>query len=1018
MSRLVVPVTEVERYAPAYLVTFRGLPDLAGRKFPSSDLGYSPRFGERNALVMFACADAAVETDTFGLGAVLYVAGPSIVSGAILTADDLAKRAPKRLAAIGGFAASTPISSRPGAPSFEVLTLSRFFDPCALAGDGLRFAPTAYTGAAFTVGVDLGRFWGLVAEHCATTEGARGWSIFPPGWWKPAVGKGKWHRASPNRPELQLSSRRDGWQLGWARTGIDPTGRPYGKRRPGAFIDVLSLAYALDADRGASFSEHRENLGLAPVEPPLRVPVDDAGAAQVLEAVQALHETALALDHRAAQWFTTSEERAEGRGKLHLARISSPGAVAADIPRRFRVTPPLDKFALDAGEIAAWFETFSGGRCWLDQRFAGLPFPCVLTDVSSAFPAAAVSLAWWDLLTAERIEIEDVTEDLRALRERAAIDPRAALDPAVWRRLGFTIATERLLGEPRHVEIEEAGRPDGRTETVPVFSPERPLHAAWPDSVAGAVLAGGTDGAEVLAACRLVPVGRQPGLRHKLPILPGLVCDVGDDPAVALVRHRRAVKGTDPVLGGELHAVVNSLVSGILSRVDPLPDGGEVAGPWCFVPIASTVQAGARLYLAAFERLVRDRGGCPVYCDTDSWLVVASPDGGDFGLPDGTSVDALSWPEVDEITAAFDGMRPFGPDIPPWKVDRGTRERPLHSVVYGPKRHAEFTLGGEGEPEIVERTDANLGGFYADPPALAGRDSDGLRRWSREALGRQVAFDLDRERGWPEAPWDTGRERPALAVRRLEVRSPEVLKSLPAALGARPGSPYVETIAGTVAGVQLSSDAGAVALDTGAPDPWQLDWLDRASGRPVRLGTSPAEIDRRLVATLDEKALAWALPAKSSSIEAVHVDRLLVQHRGRVSGIIDADIDGLPGDRARFRPVYDPAGDADRRLAFVQKRAKALGKRAFARRTGLPLKVAERAALGQPIADRNVRRALKALRFVDASTPRCPECGRPVLGRRGGSIYCSERHRGRAAKRRRVERLATDPGARIREHSG
>ncbi|MDA8040133.1 MAG: hypothetical protein M0Z69_13475, partial [Actinomycetota bacterium] len=425
-----------------------------------------------------------------------------------------------------------------------------------------------------------------------------------------------------------------------------------------------------------------------------------------------------------------------------------------------------------------------------------------------------------------------------------------------------------------------------------------------------------------------------------------------------------------------------------------------------FVPIAASVQAGARLFLAAFERLVRDRGGSPVYCDTDSWAVLASPEGGSFTLPDGSTERVLSWREVDEVVSAFDALRPFGSDVPFWKAARGTAEHPLHSVVYGPKRHVEFVLGDDDSPEIIERTDAGLGGFFADPPTMPGRADDGLRIWSLEAIRRQVAFGLDPEQGWPEAPWDLGAPRPALAVRRLQVRSPEVASSLPQSLGARPGSYYIEAVAGSVGGVRLRSDAGAVALDTGEKDPWRLDWRDRSTGRPVRLSVDLSDIDGRFAETLDKRAVAWSKAHPQSALDAVHVDPLLVGHRGRVSGVIDADIDGLPGDLARFRPAYDPEGEAERRLAFVQRRAAALGKRAFARRTGLPLKVAERAALGRRISRRNVAKALRALRFVDASTPRCLECERAVVGRRAGSLYCSTRCRDRAAKRRRRERAA------------
>src|ERR1019366_1486656 len=108
------------------------------------------------------------------------------------------------------------------------------------------------------------------------------------------------------------------------------------------FIDVLSLAYALDGDRGASLSEHRENFDLSPVELPVSVALDAAGAAQITQAVLAVHELAVTLDEDAGQWFTTAQDRAGGRGRLDLARTVSPGGIAAQVPLRFGVRAPMD----------------------------------------------------------------------------------------------------------------------------------------------------------------------------------------------------------------------------------------------------------------------------------------------------------------------------------------------------------------------------------------------------------------------------------------------------------------------------------------------------------------------------------------------------------------------------------------------------------------------------------------------------------------------------------------------------
>jgi hypothetical protein len=159
-----------------------------------------------------------------------------------------------------------------------------------------------------------------------------------------------------------------------------------------------------------------------------------------------------------------------------------------------------------------------------------------------------------------------------------------------------------------------------------------------------------------------------------------------------------------------------------------------------------------------------------------------------------------------------------------------------------------------------------------------------------------------------------------------------------------------------------------------------------------------------VLATLDEKAIAWSMAPKHEPIKEVWVVPALFRHVGRVSGVLDADIDGLAGDLRDRRPVYDDGA----RLQAVIDYAQALGKRAFSRRTGLKATVAGRAAEGERISKANVHRALRALRVDDGSPRRCAAepCKRPVF--RVGARYCSVRCRRREEKRRQREKVAAE----------
>ena len=938
--------------------------------------------------------------EEFGLGAYLIVAGRSVLQAGLIVPDDLD---PSALAEVEGWARNHRARTAMGSRRWAVVTVSDVFDPYS----GV-FVKRAYSGAGWCIGADLGRVFGLVADHCSPRTGAHanGWTIWLPGWSK-LHDRGRRMRRSPHRPPLRVEARRVGTRVEFAPSAKDSGKYDRGRQWRGLFEDVLSLSYALDADRGASFAEHRVNFGLPPVDLPVAVTAGADGAAEMAETVTAVHELAVTLDEHASRWFTTSQDRAEGRGRLDLVRSVSPGGIAAQVLSRSGVRTPIETFGLTEDQQRAWAETFHGGWCDANTHLLGIPFRAATVDASSCFPLVANLIGWWELLCAERIQLRDVTAELRRLCEQAVAEPAALLDPKAWRRFGCCLVEVIPDGEVFPVEIEDEHRPDGRLEMVPVLSPDRAMWFSALDVLAAAVMSGKVP--ELIEATAYVPAGRQPGLRRRLPILPRLVVEVDADPAVSLVEHRRKVKADgDLILAAELRVAANCLVFGNPARMDEVwrRDGrqllrDEKPGPLICLPIASSVTAGSHLLLAALDRVVRDRGGIVGYRDTDSSIIPASRIGGDLVLPDGSTIHELSWPEVDEVVGAFGGLSP-APDWPVWKSERGTPEDPLTARVFGPKRHVEMVGHDITDlDDITDLTEAGLGGSYADPSAMRGKGTGDVRSWSLAAVEREVAYAEARRRHpdnaiRPAAAWDVGSPLRFPALRRLMVKTPEMAKLLPASLGVRPGTRYIEASGAIWSG--QSWGRTVVALDPGGDlSGWQeFDWLDKSTGEPVSVTTSGMSHEDVIVESLAERSALWSRPPRSEPITEVVVDPHLIAYPGRVSGVIDADADGLGHLRSR-RTIHQ---DADR-LAAVQTAAGGLGYRAFARRTGLPESVAKRAAKEQPISTRNVGRALKALGMADGSQRPCclDGCNEPVP--RPNANYCSKAHRDQAYRLRR-----------------
>lgn len=386
------------------------------------------------------------------------------------------------------------------------------------------------------------------------------------------------------------------------------------------------------------------------------------------------------------------------QGGIDLPRMASPGGLAAQIPLLMRIRAPLHTLDLSPREYAKWAETFHGGWTSANPLVLGRPLPVVSLDVSSCFPLVAHLIGWWDLLCADTVKEQGVTRLLRGVCQRAIKDSSTVLDPAVWRSLGCTLVEVVPSGEVWPFELEDEHRADGRLEFVRGWSPCRPFQFAWPDVVHAAIESGRLP--RINQATRLVPIGRQEGIRG-IPALPGLVMQEDEDPVLRLVAYRRQMKEEGNVtMARLLHSVVNSLVSGNLSRFDEIRvrrNGewvtSEKPGPWNCMPIASTVTSGSHLLLGIYDRMVTDLGSAVLYRDTDSSMVASLPDGGSVEMSNGNQLELLSWDQVDRIADAFAPLSP-DPDWPLWKVDRGTDRDPLQTLVFGPKRRIEFTKEG------------------------------------------------------------------------------------------------------------------------------------------------------------------------------------------------------------------------------------------------------------------------------------------------------------------------------------
>jgi hypothetical protein len=940
------------------------------------------------------------------MAAFIEFLGPSVIGAGIIVPDDR----PEVADGLRPWCAARSVLTLQGRQPWGMQKLSEFFDPKT----GL-FTKRCYTGAGWALGADIGRTCGLVAmtppagrswPACHLAAWAGGYPLWLPGWAEPGE-KGGLVFADGNRPQLRAKTvGAYGWRM---RFAAPPRGKGWGKRGPdgsafeGRFLDVVPWAYALDGVDSGELGDHLEAFGLGYLDYPGAVPLDATGAERMARVAEAVRALALALDNDTALWLTSGHDRLMGQGRLDLLSLTSPAGLASEAVRRAGVVPPLAKFTnVDHRLHDRAMGAHHGG--WLSDELAGQGlFPGADVDVHSAYPAFASLLGWWRVMTAKQLRRQDVTGQVRALCERAARGNLAALfDRRTWARLGFTICEVVPGGEPWPAEAPDDDHPQGHAALRPMTGTV-PLPFAWPDVVLAALLSGRVP--EIVSATKLVPVGTQPGLRQRWPLYAGAVIGAHEDPAVSIVRVRdRAKAGDDDRLAAQIRVVVNALCYGNTVRRDVVHSGGAVSergGEWFFPPIAATVTAASRLCLGMAERLVNDAGGTVAARDTDGLLLVASPGAGPVTLATGRAVGAISSVDLDAILRRFDQLDPFGTGQPFWKV-KGDREgRPLFGLVLGLKRYVLATLDDNGDlAEIVEATEHALGGSVVDPPTMTGRDSDGRHSWTRAVAAVAVRQAVARSRGqeptMPLWPWEQPGVPPFPCIEREQVvthrRQRELTKR---GLVVRPFG-YVLS-----ANTEWRSDPSPVALDPGGDlaDWASLDWRG-PDGKPVRV-TTTGEPGAVQLDDVGARAWRWLQRRPVGAAREVVVVAELVRRVGKAGDILEAELVGPDDDTSGIRAVYD-RGDPAR---FVHRYARQVGKRAFAAQMeaaglAMPLKTAERVALGRQLRASTVAGILGTLRAPIQGDRRCGLEGCETWVWRRGAQYCHPRHREVAKKRR------------------
>jgi hypothetical protein len=770
------------------------------------------------------------------------------------------------------------------------------------------------------VGFNLGFDLGQLASYWGEARGAYrgGFSI---GLWGEFDSDDAWHdlRFHPRLLMKALDPRRTLFAWGTLNKQDADLVSP----APGQFVDLHTLVFALTD----------ENHSLETACTAFGDPFEKAGVEYGVVDEASLDYARDDVRHTAFLYRSCLAELRRHPGvELDPARLFSPATVGVRYLTAIGVAPPLDRFVADAStatnrelmvgdrlhpKVVGWATGgFFGGRA--EARLIRTPVPVTVVDATSMYPTVNANLRTWDLLTADRLEVGDATEAVRALLASPALRDRV-LDRQTWSEaIGVTLVElDHPAGDilPVRAFYDPAGRDPGIGVNPLTYAGR--LWYLLPDVIASTLLTGSPP--TVVRALRLIGIGRQPDLHRVRLRGTRLIDPYSEDPFAAMVVERQRIKTDQRLSEVErkrldrfLKITANATAYGVLARFDrreltskvaitvwgpdeqPIPWttlNPEDPGPYTFPPIAATITAAARLMLAILEQEVNDAGGTYVFCDTDSMAVVARPQGGTVACPphDGANrVRALDSAAVEAILAKFTNLNPYPSPlgIPVWKVEHDSLDRPLTCYSISAKRYLLYR-----GTELVAAVDDPDGSdeLLADVPDLTG--------WSEHGLGMYLAPEVDRRgrplrdtsgrRTWLGTAWrwviDDALNRfpkapgwagfPALT--RFTVSSPAIanwFRGRDRSLGwrdrMRPGS------FGVLAHPIESEEAGRMPASAYEPRPerWpNLDWYDRHTGHEIRVTTvDPHEEPER-----------FATELASGAVRVRTLGEALARYRGR-----------------------------------------------------------------------------------------------------------------------------------------
>lgn len=461
---------------------------------------------------------------------------------------------------------------------------------------------------------------------------------------------------------------------------------------------------------------------------------------------------------------------------LAPTKAYSPAAIAKAYLKAMGVAKPLERQPnFRRNVLGAAMVAYYGGRA--ECRTRCCPVPVVYVDFLSMYPTVNTLMKLWRYVTAKRITTVDVTDHVRELLARIAVEQ--CFQRALWPHL-LTLVQIEPDGDvlPTRADYSENGQ--WQIGLNPVHC-DQALWYSLADVIASTLLTGRPP--RVRRAIHLGADGQQPDLRAVRLAGEVEIEPTSDDFFATLIEQRRHTASRTDLesdererIRGLLKVLASSGCYGIFAEINrdelhsrqPVTIHGldqaftqqlstvEEPGEYSFPPLAACITGAARLMLALLERLVTDTGGSYAFCDTDSMAIIATPEGGVLPCPGGPlltadgreDVHALSYVQVDTIIDRFTRLNPYNPEhvtgsileLEEWNLDANTGERrQLYCYAISAKRYALYNVDEHGRPILRKWSEHGLG-HLLNPLDPGTEDRDLARHIWQEILDEALGF--------------------------------------------------------------------------------------------------------------------------------------------------------------------------------------------------------------------------------------------------------------------------------------